>query len=69
MEITIVYAITNEITNSVSTDSKSVNKIEGLTADNFDIVRDKEKLPQFKYVYTYDKTNLGYYLNYIQKVK
>lgn len=69
LEITIAYAITNEITNSVSTDSKSVNKIEGLTADNFDIVRDKEKLPQFKYVYTYDKTNLGYYLNYIQKVK
>lgn len=69
LEITIAYAIINEVTNTVSTDSQAANKIEGLTADSVDIIRDKEKLPQFKYVYTYDKTNLGYYLNYIQKVK
>ena len=69
LEITIAYAVINEVTNTVSTDTQAANKIEGLTADSVDIIRDKEKLPQFKYVYTYDKTNLGYYLNYIQKVK
>ncbi|MBO5180019.1 MAG: hypothetical protein J6B87_06715 [Clostridia bacterium] len=46
-----------------------MNKVEGLYGKNLDIRANASKLHQFKYVFTYDKTNDGYYLNYIEKVK
>jgi len=46
-----------------------VNGITDVSIDNIDIRANASKLHQFKYVFEYDKTNDGYYLNYIEKVK
>lgn len=72
LEATIAYAIVNVATKEVFTDFSAntpAGKIDGLNSDTLNVRENASKLHQFKYVFTYDKMNDGYYLNYVQKVK
>lgn len=73
LEITIAYAVLDWAENKVYMDIDNnrnlVNEITDVSIDNIDIRANASKLHQFKYVFEYDKTNDGYYLNYIEKVK
>lgn len=69
LEVTIAYAIVNAETKEVFTDNTPNGKIDNLNSDTLDVRENASKLHQFKYVFAYDKTNDGYYLNYVQKVK
>lgn len=69
LEVTVAIALKHSGENKVYKDKDATKLIENVTADTFNIDNYTDSLDKFKYVFTYDKENDGYYLNYIEKVK
>lgn len=66
--IAIRDGMNNKVYKSMS-NNEPTEEITGETAENFKIEENIEQLNKFKYVFTYDEENDGYYLNYIELVK
>lgn len=72
LTVEVAIAILNGMDNKVYKSYQNNNctdEVVGVAVDNFDINNNVNNLNKYKYVFTYDEENDGYYLNYIELVK
>lgn len=68
LEVEVAVAIVDGESNKVYTGINK-NEVVGVSADTFNIQGNIDKLAKYKYTFSYDALNDGYYLNYIELVK